>query len=1145
MKGRSSLLCVLAVAILLTAAANSAFGQGTSFAQLSGTVLDDSGRAVVGAAISLRDMDTNRTYPATTNDVGFFVIPSLSPGRYELKISFTGFAKYTQTGIVLSVGQYAALNVTLKVASGTEVVNVTTEVPPVEPTRTEVSQVIDTKQIASLPISGRLFTDFALLTPGVATGRTSLGSTFNEFEVTRISFGGQRDFSNTITVDGADNTNTATGSQRASPPQEAVSEFRVVNNSFGAEYGRALGGIVNIVTKSGGNDFHGSVYDYLQNNAFNARPLLIPSPQDFALRQNQFGATLGGPISKDRTFFFLNYEGQRRGEAPTYPPVFLNNLALIQAAKALMTLPAENLGVLKTRDHDYGVGRVDHQFSNNHRLMVRYNVEDARDLNALVGNTLDGGGIGTPSGGRNIFIRDQSLVSTLNSLLKPNLVNTALFQYARRHYNFPGATGEPDLSLPNQLEFGHNFGVLDAIYESRVQFSDSMAWVKGKHSMKFGFDYNHVRNYVVWPGFTPTRIILPGINCLVDFANFVNAINPNATPDTHLPSNPGEGPCPVGSFPFFPANDTTDPTNRANENDFLNGDPATFWAAPIGPIPGSSVNGTIPPPIPTTWENAFLPDQLSNFEYRLNHGYYGWFFQDQWRVTPKFTVNYGLRYDFETGLGRVFDGDYNGVQPRIGFAYSPDPKTVIRAGFGIFDDRQNLTFVFITGPQRPAEFPVPLLFTQQGSDLSPYALNILQPGAAAALVPGYGFPAQVAANIVLNGVFPPQYVTGTCDPFANLPGLPLPATSNCFTNAGGLEKNSPMPYSEQASLEIDRAIGKGLTVGIGYLFVGGHKLVRGNNLNMGCPVGMSKPGNPIFAQGILNPDGSQSACEGTPNLSVLGKPIFAPNVGAGVPTVPPPSFAVGPGAEFVNSGLLDYNNNVVSAIYHGLTFQVAEKVGKILRLNANYTFSKTIDDGTFTTFISLPQNQFDYPAERSLSNQDVRHRFVGNFVLDGPEKGLFRQFQLSGIVTLQSGRPFTLFVGFDANNDANPVTDRVELSGRNTYTGDGLYTADLHLSRYFKFGERHRIELGIDAFNLFNRPNVDEVASVYGAPGFCGSGIPRRYKDAASLEAQQVAAFCPAFPAPEPPIPFASPVFGSARTVFNPRQLQFSIKYSF
>ncbi len=157
----------------------------------------------------------------------------------------------------------------------------------------------------------------------MATSRTSLGTTFTEYETTQISFGGMRSFSNEITVDGADFVNAASGVQRSTPPQESVQEFRVVNNSFGAEYGRALGGIVNIVTKSGTNDLHGSVYEYFQNSDLDSRSLLQkPEPQlqsvllPHALRQNQFGGTLGGPIQKDKTFFFINYEGKRRAESP-------------------------------------------------------------------------------------------------------------------------------------------------------------------------------------------------------------------------------------------------------------------------------------------------------------------------------------------------------------------------------------------------------------------------------------------------------------------------------------------------------------------------------------------------------------------------------------------------------------------------------------------------------------------------------------------------------------------------------------------------------------------------------------------------------------------------------------------------------------
>src|SRR5215831_1704877 len=368
------LLAVLTVLLLTTGvptSENSVFGQAViAVAQLNGTVRDSTGSVVANATVSLRNVDTNRTYTSTSDTSGYYIVPNLPPGTYDLNVVYAGFEPYVQSSIQLRVGQTATLDATLAVQGRRETVEVSAETPAIEPTRTEISNVIETKQIDNLPISGRLFTDFALLTPGVTTGRTSVGSTLTEFEVTRVSFAGMRDLSNQVTVDGADNINTATGSQRSTPPQESVQEFRVVNNSFGAEYGRALGGIVNVVTKTGTNNLHGSLYEYFQNNALNARSLLQPAPQANALRQNQFGATLGGPLQKDKTFFFLNYEGQRRGESPTYPPVLLNNIGLINRSKAALGIAQENLNILKTKDNDYGFARLDHQLNIRHQLSV-------------------------------------------------------------------------------------------------------------------------------------------------------------------------------------------------------------------------------------------------------------------------------------------------------------------------------------------------------------------------------------------------------------------------------------------------------------------------------------------------------------------------------------------------------------------------------------------------------------------------------------------------------------------------------------------------------------------------------------------------------------------------------------------------------
>ena len=1124
-----SMLNVSLLAITVICLTPQSFGQAAlSFAQLNGTVQDTNGRVVVGAAVTLHDLSTNRGYNAVSNTSGYYVAPNLPPGQYEVAVQYAGFAKFVQTGINLTVGQTATVDVTLKVASAGEVVTVNTEPPAVEPSRTEISQVIDTHEIQALPTSTRQFVDFALLTPGVATGRTSLQSTFTEPEVTRISFGGMRDLSNAVTVDGADYINEATGSQRATPSQEAVSEFRVVNNSFGSEYGRALGGIVNVVTKTGTNDLHGSAYGYLQNKIANSRSLLTVAPYD-AYRRGQFGATLGGPIHKDRTFFFMNYEGQRLAESPTYPSTLVgnvtgtipDNLPLVNAAKAALGLPPENLNILKTLDNDNGFIRLDHQFNANNRLAIHYGVVDARDLNVLVGDTLDGGGIGAPSSGHNTFLRDQSLVGSVNSILKPDLVNTVLAQYGRRHYNFPGVTGQPNLDIPNTLLFGHNFGTYDATDESRVQFSDSVAWIKGNHYLKFGADANHVWDYVIWPGFTPMRVIVPGFNCLVDFARFVNQ---TAT----VAENPADGPCPTSAPPFFSGSDV-----GPNPNDgLLNGVPIVFWGAPVGT--GPITQGSLPPVIPTgggTWPNAYVDPQ--DYNVFINHSYFGAYIQDQWKLSPKFTVNYGLRYDFESGLSNYVNPDYRGFQPRIGFAYAPTKSTVIRSGFGIFDDHYNMTFFFVTSPQREVVIPnAPQPWVRKGNSTATWVLNQLSfdapnPGNGGNPLPypdgsTVPRPAEAAATLVTTGQTPPNFSTGPG------PGQDpsFPAGTFVTNSGGGLDRNMRTAYSEQASLQIDQQIGKGLVVSIGYLFLRAHKQIRPENLNV-CP-----------SAGLAN---SATFCP--PASAIPGPPI--------TPDGPFPNNKLPDGRDafsgvlYNNAGLMYFLDGSGNAAYNGATISVTDRLGQYQRFSANYTFSHTTDDGTFTTFVSTPEDFYNRALERADSVQDVRHRLVGNFTADTPKSGpvAFRNLEFSSIVTLQSPRPFTMFVGNDVNGDTNPVTDRVGWSPRNAYRGDKLYSFDLRLSRTFYFHEHMGLNLSFDAFNVFNRQNVNEVTSVYGGGtiDFCGAQ-PQHYNDAATLAIQNGAVSCPAgnggAPAP-------NALFGTPRTMFNPRQLQISAKFTF
>lgn len=1048
MRSRFLLSAVFAMATILSCALPAFPQASNSQAQLNGSILDQSGGAIVQAAATLRNVGTDQVRTSSSNGQGFYIFTNVPPGIYELSVVYKGFAKYTRTAITLSVGQVATIDVTLTVAQATEQVSVSTVVPVIEPTRSEVSQVIETQQIQSLPISGRLFTDFALLSPGVATGRTSLQSTFTDPATTRISFGGQRDLNNMVTVDGADDINTATGSQRATPSQEAVSEFRVVNNSFGAEYGRALGGIVNIVTKSGTNDLHGSLYNYFQNNALDAdSPLALPGFT--ALRQNQFGGTLGGPIQKNKTFFFANYEGQRRAQSPTYPAVLVQNLAAINAVKESFGIDPENLNLLQTADVDNGFIKVDHQFNAANRLSVRYSIQDATDLNMLVGSTLDGGGIGAPSSGHDGYLRDQAVVGSVTSEISPTLVNSALVQWARRNYGFPGVTGQPNLDVPNLLLFGHNFGAFDRYNESRFQFSDTLAVVKGKHYANFGFDSNYLQNFVIWPGFTPSRDIFPSLGDLLSSGESGWGTTPCAPPLTGLMA-----PC-IAAF---------------------------FWGAPIGS--GAFNPGEPSPPVPTTWQNAYLPSLANDFDISLNHSEFGFFAQDQFRVTSKFTLNYGLRWDFETGLGAYVNPDHRSFQPRIGFAYSPDPKTVIRAGYGIFYDTYSLTFFFVAGPQRPPV--IPGLPTSANQTTGTWLLNTLA----------------IPTPCVLTGC-PAPNPTAPTPPGTEIPPLVDTAFENLITSGsfpnnepysqGGtsVDKNLREPYSQQSSIEIDREIGRGFTATIGYLWVAGHKLVRPIDLNVGPPIG-EEPST--------------------------GKLIY--DFGLPIPSIAPP-----PDGSPGTSGIFYYTDSTGNSSYNGLTLQAKERAGKYFQLDANYTFAKAIDNATFTTFVSTPQSNYQRNLERALSNQDVKHRFEANFLASAPQSSFARNFEFSSIITVQSPRPFTMFVGFDANNDGNPVTDRVGASGRNSYFGDNLRSWDLRLSRTIFFpGERYRLQLMFDAFNVLNRSNFDEVYSVYGAPDFIGP-VPQHFGDGITSP--------------------ADPYFGTPRTALNPRQLQLSAKFTF
>jgi len=793
-------------------------------------------------------------------------------------------------------------------------------------------------------------------------------------------------------------------------------------------------------------------------------------------------------------------------------------------------------------------------------------------------------------------------------LLKPNVVNTVLAQYARRHYNFLGATGQPDFSVLNDLELGHNFGTNDRLYETRAQLSESISWVKGNHLAKFGVDGNWLTSLENFPGFMPVRLLIPGgIPCLSDFAEYFNANYGAAYPITGTGLTGSAATCalPQDDGVYFMYAGTPLPTS-----------PSACGGNSSGPTPCAPVVTTANPlnggGFPnSTWANAYPPSLFNGFSRNINHGYWGVFAQDQWKLSPKLTVNYGLRWDYETGLSAFVANDYNEFQPRVGLAYAPNSNTVIRAGFGVFFDRQNLTFFFVPNTQKivagyqcgnhapsgiaaicngnnpfgaviqPQNFPnimSNLGQAGQGYQLLADPATLGLPGSPCAGVPQAPC---LAANIIQTGAyntaFPSVEMAGTCF-----------TTGACGIGEGGMDHNARTPYAEQGSFEIDHQLGRGFSVQLSYLFVEAHKLVRGNNINIPCPVGTTKSAItdplPEWMPGLVNADGTLSPCTGTPTLGAGAIKGLGPFFGG----------ALGSGLQTISSGLEDYNNDVANAIYHGGTLTVLKR-GAHFNLTANYTYSHTIDNGNFTTFINLPVNQFDYAAERANSNQDARHRLVANFTAIAPKTGPWRNFELSNIVTLESGRPFTIFYGAGALNDvASGATDRVggssfipgscpdvqncaTMISRNTYVGDQYYDWDLRVTRNIHINDRLTVVAAFDAFNLLNRANFDEVTSVYGSPVFCG-GVPQHYNDAMTRAIQQgsasvacpvgnVTTILPPFIGSFATTPIANtnPIdpcfptkftclfipaqpntnFGVPRTAMNPRQLQFSVKFTF
>jgi len=1020
-----------AVLVCLFSNASPARGQAVT-ASLQGQVLDASGAGVPKARVSAVNTETGFSRSTETDSSGEYSLPAIPPGRYAVSAQLAGFK--TDTGeITLQVGQVASLNFTLAVGAVSEKVEVQAQSEVTEPTRTQISDVITQSQIRDLPVNGREFINFALLAPGVQIGDTTSGSTDVIVEpVTKISFAGQNIHYNFIAVDGADDISTASGIQRGTPPQDSVQEFRVINTDYTTEYGRATAGIVNIITKSGTNDWHGALYEYFRNNNLDARSILSV-PGFNVLRQNQFGGEIGGPIQKDKTFIFANYEGQRRAESPTYNSVVLANIDAINQVKTqVFGLPAENLIVLRDANTDNGFVRIDHNFNSRNYLFARYFINDDRLTNQSPLNN----GFDLPSAFKNNNIRDQSLAGGLTSTLSPSWINELRMQYAHRNFDFPVVSTQPHLEVSNTFAVGVNRGNPDIYTESRFEIVDNVTHNLGNHTVSFGGNFDRVSTFESFPLFYPFE---------ADFANLPAFLGTDGAAGC-----PANTQCPDPFVIFFERFDatTTPPFNETT----VTGGTAVYQGGAISQAVRKQASAT------------------------LDHTYNGLFIQDKWRATSRLTLNGGLRWEFETWPSGVLNTQWNNFDPRVGLAYNvgTSRNVVFRAGFGLFH----------------GIIPSPLLMCQAPScgGLSTFPGRSFENSlnANTGLFSFASSPqiTNLALNALLTqGTFP----NGTPAPFCPSGGPLAPAGT--LAGCGFLQdativrfdQNSQNPYGIQASASLEFQPFKDSVLSISGIHLRGVHLGSFFNVNQPDPSGTVQVFNSEGTPGCKNVYFDFAATMTPPTACPDRYPAGfvipnTPHINA-IPGFRDPQFSV-----FFEA------RSSWDSVYDGLLVNFNKRLSHHFSVEASYTFAHSIDDGPNPSFVLIPQdsNGGNFRAERANSADDVRHRFVANAIFSSPAESVyFRDFTFSTILTFQSPQWFTKYAGFDANGDVFGNNDRVGSEGRDTFRGDSLQTVDVRLERTFPVRERFKLQLMFEAFNLMNTVNVRYFNTNYGAADFC------------------------------------------------------------
>ena len=994
---RRALVTIWLILIFYVCVSGKLFSQDVSTGGITGIVQDQTGARIPMARVIVTDQGTALRHGTMTDDDGVFHVRLLPPGTYSVAVDAAGMLPIKTNDVTVELGSETSLKMMMRVAPGENTVTVTETPASVKTQSSENAEVIDEKSISELPLNGRRFSDLAMLVPGVVAdprGMTS-GSDGD------ISSGGIRGYQSSYLVDGADNNNSffaqARGRYRA-PYQfsnEVVREFRVNTNTYGAEFGRAGAAVINVVTRSGSNEMHGKAFYFLRDSTFGAQPAFLDfKPED---RQHQFGLTLGGPIRKNRAFFFAGWDQHifhvptvvrfGNGESTVLPQAGdyeASDQSLVLLAASALNKMAGSFGSRLVGNA--GFAKFDVVLSPANLLSFR--VSTSRydgDNNVFFDPSSPITHYAITENG-NESVSTISSVASLTSGIRNNIMSNLRVQFSRDWQDSSPNASFPRTQIYDIIDgFGRSLILPRQTHESKLHLAEAITIDSRRHSWKVGGDFVDTAIYNYFP--------------LQFGGNYIYS-NIRVNPFTFVPETYGMEITPLRAYAHM--------------------------------VP------------------RYYMQNFGTSESRPDTREYSVFAQDSFRVFGQLALTLGVRYDLQhfrsdrltptplwTGSGQV-PNDTNNIAPRIGFAYAigDDRPIMFRGGWGMFYTR--IPSIYNSAVE-----------TENGLNRSHLFLD--------------------NADFYDRQVFPtyPNPIA-TCSPSALSCIAPATVAGNLTSEVSAFAPNFQTPVVQQASLSIEREIVDRTYLSASYVYTHGAHLIRARDMNLPAPTRVSYPvfdeNGADFLSTYYDVDSftnwvmtKTTACPFPPCVGDLNRPIS-------------------------QLGSVNVFESAATSIYHGATLSLKRRMSKGFSFRVAYTWGQAVDDGQDALVVGRPatvQNSYSPTSERAWSSVDQRQRWVGAWTYEpkfskrdrSTMKTLLNNWKFSNIMSFGSGRPVNARIVGDANRDGNTSNDRLPGYSRNAFVGPNYMTSDLRVTRVFHFGERTRLELMAEAFNVFNREN--------------------------------------------------------------------------